>query len=210
MLVCLGVIFLVQVEAGRDDRNRNNNHKSYKKPSRSDDPNDDDDPSDFQLTFIPQMDLDFKPQFKSPFKDPAKQEQIKARLESFVRDKLIDQDEVDRKMKRSRKEWEDEEVMPVRVVIEGLARLASGVLQAPGLKHILEDRDKQDKFRQNLLMLITAMQTLLADPNRMEVLHNPDRWYSMFEKLKVWEGAPKEQVLEIFLDIMDQHTSGRD
>lgn len=189
------------LDENKKDKKRSKNSK--KKPKDS-----------FQtsVTFIPQQDLADPKLMKlinSPWNDKGKKEKLQARLDTFVRNKLVDQDKVDTLTKRTRKEWEDMDAKASTQVVQGLAKILGGMLTSPGFHKLCEDRDAQEKIRLYLVGMSILIRTFLEDPGRKQLLADSNRWHALFDKLKSWEGAPQEQVLNEFLDFAERQT-GKD
>lgn len=196
--------------------NKNNNidknNKKDKKRSKNSKKKSNKNDSSFQtsVTFIPQQDLADPKIMKlinSPWNDKGKKEKLMARLDTFVRENLVDQDKVEKLAQRTRKEWEDLDAKAATQLLQGLTKIMAGMLSSPGFHKLCQDRGVQEKIRLYLVGMSILIRSFLDDPRKYQLLTDSNRWHALFDKMKSWEGAPHEQVLDEFLDFVERQTN---
>ena len=152
---------------------------------------------------------------------------------------MLDEEEVNKLVNRTRKEWEDQTVDQQARAIEGMVKVGSMLLGSPPLKKLMSSREAQESLRQFvvslkvryvleellqlqyikkgrppgqliLLCFCFFLQLLLEDPERECVFGDSDRWHEMFDNLKKWEGASPDRLLERLLEFLEHHGPDKD
>jgi hypothetical protein len=123
--------------------------------SKPPDDDSDDDPSNpFKpsFTFFPQSELttNLESFFTSNNKEETQQALLN-RLKDFVRQKMVDHDDVNKQLNRTRKEWEDISVEQQTKAIETMMKIGALVLQSPAIKKLMSSREAQESLRQFIL-----------------------------------------------------------
>ena len=69
------------------------------------------------------------------------------RLRQFVREHMVDNEEVDKQVQRSRKEWEDLNIAHSIKGFEIIVNIGSALLRSPLFKKLVNSRDAQEWLR---------------------------------------------------------------
>ncbi|CAB9519074.1 expressed unknown protein [Seminavis robusta] len=197
---------------------KKNNSKPKKKPPSGGNDDDDDDssssssnnPFKASFTFFPQSDLtsfnSLLPNNNGSQNQEESKEALLSRLQAYVRERMMDHDEIDKQVNRSRKEWEDLNTEQHMKTIQAMMKLGSIILKSPLIKTLMSSRDAQESLRQFVL----SIKMLLEDPEKEFVLGDSERWHAMFERLKKWEGASQDSLLEILIQHLEQRNDNND